>query len=81
MDTFLKHRAEFTFAQLENERSLTSLRDELRVARGIPDLSRDEIAALQTLVDAHRLEHKTLCEMLERKGVLHWKKQRTDGTA
>uniref|UniRef100_A0AAV1VGA0 Uncharacterized protein n=1 Tax=Peronospora matthiolae TaxID=2874970 RepID=A0AAV1VGA0_9STRA len=80
-DTVSKHRAEFAFAQLENERSLTSLRDELRVARGIADRSRDEIAALQTLVDAHHLEHKALCEMLERKGVLHRKKQRTDGTA
>uniref|UniRef100_A0AAV1UUE8 Uncharacterized protein n=1 Tax=Peronospora matthiolae TaxID=2874970 RepID=A0AAV1UUE8_9STRA len=80
-DTASKHRAEFAFAQLENERSLTSLRDELRVARGIADRSRDEIAALQTLVDAHHREHKALCEMLERKGVLHRKKQRTDGTA
>uniref|UniRef100_A0AAV1T5A2 Uncharacterized protein n=1 Tax=Peronospora matthiolae TaxID=2874970 RepID=A0AAV1T5A2_9STRA len=80
-DTVLKHRAEFAFAQLENERSLTSLRDELRVARGIVDRSRDEITALQTLVDAHHREHKALCEMLERKGVLHRKKQRTDGTA
>uniref|UniRef100_A0AAV1TTP6 Uncharacterized protein n=1 Tax=Peronospora matthiolae TaxID=2874970 RepID=A0AAV1TTP6_9STRA len=80
-DTALKHRAEFAFAQLENERSLTSLRDELRVARGIVYRSRDEIAALQTLVDAHHREHKALCEMLERKGVLHRKKQRTDGTA
>uniref|UniRef100_A0AAV1TMV2 Uncharacterized protein n=1 Tax=Peronospora matthiolae TaxID=2874970 RepID=A0AAV1TMV2_9STRA len=80
-DTASKHRAEFAFAQLENERSLTSLRDELRVARGIVDRSRDEIAALQTLVDAHHREHKALCEMLERKGVLHRKKQRTDRTA
>uniref|UniRef100_A0AAV1UBU8 Uncharacterized protein n=1 Tax=Peronospora matthiolae TaxID=2874970 RepID=A0AAV1UBU8_9STRA len=80
-DTVLKHRAEFAFAQLEKERALTSLRDELRVARGIVDLSRDEIAALQTLVDAHHREHKALCDMLERKGVLHRKKQRTDGTA
>uniref|UniRef100_A0AAV1VCL6 Uncharacterized protein n=1 Tax=Peronospora matthiolae TaxID=2874970 RepID=A0AAV1VCL6_9STRA len=80
-DTASKHRAEFAFAQLENERSLTSLRDELRVARGIADRSRDEVAALQTLVDAHHREHKALCEMLERKGVLHRKKQRTDGTA
>uniref|UniRef100_A0AAV1V494 Uncharacterized protein n=1 Tax=Peronospora matthiolae TaxID=2874970 RepID=A0AAV1V494_9STRA len=80
-DTVSKHQAEFAFAQLENERSLTSLRDELRVARGIVDRSRDEIAALQTLVDAHHREHKALCEMLERKGVLHRKKQRTNGTA
>uniref|UniRef100_A0AAV1U5K5 Uncharacterized protein n=1 Tax=Peronospora matthiolae TaxID=2874970 RepID=A0AAV1U5K5_9STRA len=45
-DTVSKHRAEFALAQLENERALTSLRDELRVARGIADRSRDEIAAL-----------------------------------
>uniref|UniRef100_A0AAV1UP64 Uncharacterized protein n=1 Tax=Peronospora matthiolae TaxID=2874970 RepID=A0AAV1UP64_9STRA len=74
-------RAEFAFAQLGNERSMTSLRDELRVARGIVDRSRDEINALQVLVDAHHREHKALCEMLEHKGVLHRKKQRTDGTA
>uniref|UniRef100_A0AAV1T920 Uncharacterized protein n=1 Tax=Peronospora matthiolae TaxID=2874970 RepID=A0AAV1T920_9STRA len=80
-DAVLKHRAEFAFAHLENERALTSLRDELRVARGIVDRSRDEIAALQTLVDGHHREHKALGEMLERKGVLHRKKQRTDGTA
>uniref|UniRef100_A0AAV1TCF4 Uncharacterized protein n=1 Tax=Peronospora matthiolae TaxID=2874970 RepID=A0AAV1TCF4_9STRA len=67
--------------QLENERALTSLRDELRVARGIVDRSRAEITALQTLVDAHHREHKALCKMLKRKGVLHRKKQRTDGTA
>uniref|UniRef100_A0AAV1URS2 Uncharacterized protein n=1 Tax=Peronospora matthiolae TaxID=2874970 RepID=A0AAV1URS2_9STRA len=79
-DTVLKHRAEFPFAQLENERALTSLRDELRVARGIVDRSRDEITALQPLVDAHHRKHKALCEMLERKGVLNRKKQRTDGT-
>uniref|UniRef100_A0AAV1TD57 Uncharacterized protein n=1 Tax=Peronospora matthiolae TaxID=2874970 RepID=A0AAV1TD57_9STRA len=79
--TVLRHRAEFAFAQLENERDLTSLRDELRVARGNVDRSRAEINALQTLVDAHHREHKALCEMLECKGVLHRKKQRTDGTA
>uniref|UniRef100_A0AAV1U875 Uncharacterized protein n=1 Tax=Peronospora matthiolae TaxID=2874970 RepID=A0AAV1U875_9STRA len=75
------HRAEFAFAQLENERALKYLRDELRVARGIVDRSRAEITALQTLVDGHHREHKALCEMLERKGVLHRNKQRTDGTA
>uniref|UniRef100_A0AAV1UGG0 Uncharacterized protein n=1 Tax=Peronospora matthiolae TaxID=2874970 RepID=A0AAV1UGG0_9STRA len=78
---FDRHRAEFAFAQLENERAMTSLRDELRVSRGIVDRSRAEITALQTLVDAHHREHKALCEMLERKGVLHRKKQCTDGTA
>uniref|UniRef100_A0AAV1UW11 Uncharacterized protein n=1 Tax=Peronospora matthiolae TaxID=2874970 RepID=A0AAV1UW11_9STRA len=80
-DTVSKHRAEFAFAQLENERALTSLRYELRVARGDVERSRDEITALQTLVDIHHREHKALCEMLERRGVLHRKKQRTDGTA
>uniref|UniRef100_A0AAV1TLK8 Uncharacterized protein n=1 Tax=Peronospora matthiolae TaxID=2874970 RepID=A0AAV1TLK8_9STRA len=81
VDAVSKHRTEFAFAQLENERALTSLRDELRVTRGIVDRSRDEITAIQTLVDAHHREHKALCEMLGRKGVLHWKKPRTDGTA
>uniref|UniRef100_A0AAV1VMG3 Uncharacterized protein n=1 Tax=Peronospora matthiolae TaxID=2874970 RepID=A0AAV1VMG3_9STRA len=51
------------------------------VARVDIDRSRAEITALQTLVDGHHREHKALCEMLERKGVLHRKKQRTDGTA
>uniref|UniRef100_A0AAV1TZU0 Uncharacterized protein n=1 Tax=Peronospora matthiolae TaxID=2874970 RepID=A0AAV1TZU0_9STRA len=80
-DTVLKHRDEFAFAQLENERALTSLRDELRVARGDVEWSRDKITALQTLVDAQHREHKALCEILERKGILHQKKQLTDGTA
>uniref|UniRef100_A0AAV1TJX8 Uncharacterized protein n=1 Tax=Peronospora matthiolae TaxID=2874970 RepID=A0AAV1TJX8_9STRA len=71
-DAVSKHRAEFAFAQLENERALTSLRDELRVTRGIVDRSRDEITAIQTLVDAHHRKHK---------GVLYRKKRRTDGTA
>uniref|UniRef100_A0AAV1URH6 Uncharacterized protein n=1 Tax=Peronospora matthiolae TaxID=2874970 RepID=A0AAV1URH6_9STRA len=80
-DTVLKHRAEFAFAQLENERALTYLRDKLRVTRVDIDRSRAEITALQTLVDIHHREHKAFCEMLERKGVLHRKKQYTDGTA
>uniref|UniRef100_A0AAV1UUM4 Uncharacterized protein n=1 Tax=Peronospora matthiolae TaxID=2874970 RepID=A0AAV1UUM4_9STRA len=80
-DAVSKHQAEFAFAQLHNERALTSLRDELRVARGDVERSRAEITALQTLVDAHHREHKALCEMLECKGVLHRKKQHTDGTA
>uniref|UniRef100_A0AAV1TRT1 Uncharacterized protein n=1 Tax=Peronospora matthiolae TaxID=2874970 RepID=A0AAV1TRT1_9STRA len=44
-DTVLKRRAEYAFAYLENERALTSLRNELRVASGDIDRSRDEIAA------------------------------------
>uniref|UniRef100_A0AAV1TA14 Uncharacterized protein n=1 Tax=Peronospora matthiolae TaxID=2874970 RepID=A0AAV1TA14_9STRA len=80
-DTVLRHRAEFAFAQLENEGALTSLRAELRVARGDVDRSRAEMTALQTLADIHHREHKAFCEILERKGVLHRKKQRTVGTA
>uniref|UniRef100_A0AAV1TPM2 Uncharacterized protein n=1 Tax=Peronospora matthiolae TaxID=2874970 RepID=A0AAV1TPM2_9STRA len=80
-DTVLKHQAEFAFAQLENERALTSLRDKLRVDRVDIDRSGAETNVFQTLVDVHHREHKTLCEMLERKGVLHRKKQRTDSTA
>uniref|UniRef100_A0AAV1TQ39 Uncharacterized protein n=1 Tax=Peronospora matthiolae TaxID=2874970 RepID=A0AAV1TQ39_9STRA len=80
-DTVLKHQAEFAFAQLENERALTSLRDKLRVDRVDINRSGAETNVFQTLVDVHHREHKTLCEMLERKGVLHRKKQRTDGTA
>uniref|UniRef100_A0AAV1UJI1 Periplasmic heavy metal sensor n=1 Tax=Peronospora matthiolae TaxID=2874970 RepID=A0AAV1UJI1_9STRA len=76
-DTVSKHRAEFAFAQLESERALTSPPNELRVARVDVDRSRAEITALQTLVDAHHREHKALCEMLKRKGVLNRKKQRT----
>uniref|UniRef100_A0AAV1U1X9 Uncharacterized protein n=1 Tax=Peronospora matthiolae TaxID=2874970 RepID=A0AAV1U1X9_9STRA len=58
----------------------TVLKHRAEVARGDIDRSRDEITALQTLVDIHHREHKALCEMLERKGVLHQKNQRTDGT-
>uniref|UniRef100_A0AAV1UBB4 Uncharacterized protein n=1 Tax=Peronospora matthiolae TaxID=2874970 RepID=A0AAV1UBB4_9STRA len=53
VDTASKHRAEFAFAQLENERSLTSLRDVLRAALVDIIWSRAEITALQTLVDIH----------------------------
>uniref|UniRef100_A0AAV1TEN3 Uncharacterized protein n=1 Tax=Peronospora matthiolae TaxID=2874970 RepID=A0AAV1TEN3_9STRA len=81
VDAVLKHRADFAFAQLENERNWTSLRNELRIAQAEIDHSRAEITALQTLVDGHHREHKSLCEMLQRKGILHRKKQRTDGTA
>uniref|UniRef100_A0AAV1UFS1 Uncharacterized protein n=1 Tax=Peronospora matthiolae TaxID=2874970 RepID=A0AAV1UFS1_9STRA len=80
-DAVLKHRDDFAFAQLQNERALTSLRNELRVAHAEIDRSRAEITALLTLIDSQHREHKALCEMLERKGVLHRKKQRTDGTA
>uniref|UniRef100_A0AAV1TEM3 Uncharacterized protein n=1 Tax=Peronospora matthiolae TaxID=2874970 RepID=A0AAV1TEM3_9STRA len=60
-DTASRHRAEFAFAQLDNERSLTSLRDELRVACGDVNRSRAEITAIQTFVNAHHREHKALC--------------------
>uniref|UniRef100_A0AAV1U4G7 Uncharacterized protein n=1 Tax=Peronospora matthiolae TaxID=2874970 RepID=A0AAV1U4G7_9STRA len=70
---------------LEHERNrrlqLADTVSSIELTRGIVDRSRDEIAALQTLVDAHHREYKALCEMLGRKGVLHRKKQRTDGAA
>uniref|UniRef100_A0AAV1U6X1 Uncharacterized protein n=1 Tax=Peronospora matthiolae TaxID=2874970 RepID=A0AAV1U6X1_9STRA len=70
---------------LEHERDrrlqLADTVSSIELTRGIVDRSRDVITALQTLVDAHHREYKALCEMLGRKGVLHRKKKRTDGTA
>ena len=74
-------RSNFAFAQLENERTQRSLRDEL--VEALPDISRlrGEISKLQTRADGQHREHKCLLEMLESKGFLHRKKSRTSDTA
>ena len=74
-------RSDFAVAQLENERTQRSLRDELMEAR--QDISRlhGEISELQTRADSQHRQRKYLLEMLERKGFLHRKKSRTGDTA
>ena len=59
-----RDRSDFAFAQLENERTQRSLRDELVEAR--QDISRlhGEISGLQTRADIQDREHKYLLEML-----------------
>ena len=72
-----RYRSDLAFAQLENERTQRSLRDELVEARqDIPRL-RGEISELQNRADIQHREHKHILEMLERKGFLHRKKSRT----
>ena len=79
--TVAKHRTDFVFAQLENERDLNSLHDELRLAHIDTNRCRGEITSLQAMVDAHHREYMALLEMLERKETLSWKRPCTDGTA
>uniref|UniRef100_M4BWX9 RxLR effector candidate protein n=1 Tax=Hyaloperonospora arabidopsidis (strain Emoy2) TaxID=559515 RepID=M4BWX9_HYAAE len=76
-----RDRSDLAFAQLENERTQRSLRDELVEAR--QDISRlyGEIYELQTRADSQHREHKYLLEMLERREFLHRKKSRTGDTA
>ena len=68
-----RDRSDFAFAQLENERTQRSLRDELVEARQDISRLRGEISGLQTRADSQHREHKYLLEMLERKGFLHRK--------
>uniref|UniRef100_M4B375 RxLR effector candidate protein n=1 Tax=Hyaloperonospora arabidopsidis (strain Emoy2) TaxID=559515 RepID=M4B375_HYAAE len=72
-----RDRSDFAFAQLENERTQRTLRDELVEARQDISRLRGEICELQTRADSQHHEHKYLLEMLERKGFLHRKKSRT----
>uniref|UniRef100_M4BAD5 Uncharacterized protein n=1 Tax=Hyaloperonospora arabidopsidis (strain Emoy2) TaxID=559515 RepID=M4BAD5_HYAAE len=72
-----RDRSDFAFAQLENERTQRSLRDELVKARQDISRLRGEISELQTRADSQHREHKHLLEMLESKGFLHRKKSRT----
>ena len=75
-------RAAFLSAQLENERSIRSLRDELAAARQDNSHFREELAALRTQTERLESERKNLLEILERGGYLHRRKRpRTDGRA
>uniref|UniRef100_M4BNI7 RxLR effector candidate protein n=1 Tax=Hyaloperonospora arabidopsidis (strain Emoy2) TaxID=559515 RepID=M4BNI7_HYAAE len=76
-----RDRSDFAFAQLENERTQRSLRDKLVEARQDISRLRGEISELQTRADSQHREHKSLLEMLERKGFLNWKNSRTGDKA
>ena len=75
------NRAAFLSAQLENERSIRSLRDELAAARQDNSHFREELAALRTQTERLESERKNLLEILERGIYLHRRKRpRTDST-
>ena len=59
-----RDRFDFAFAQLENERTQLSLRDELVEARQDISRLRREISELQNRSDSQHREHKYLLEML-----------------
>ena len=61
-----RDRSDLAFAQLENERTQRSLRDELVEARQDISRLRGEISELQTRADSQHREHKYLLEILER---------------
>uniref|UniRef100_M4BQM4 RxLR effector candidate protein n=1 Tax=Hyaloperonospora arabidopsidis (strain Emoy2) TaxID=559515 RepID=M4BQM4_HYAAE len=76
-----RDRSDFVCAQLENERTQRSLRDELMEARQDIFRLRGEISKLQTRTDSQHREYKYLLEILERKGFLHRKKSHTGDKA
>uniref|UniRef100_M4BAY9 Uncharacterized protein n=1 Tax=Hyaloperonospora arabidopsidis (strain Emoy2) TaxID=559515 RepID=M4BAY9_HYAAE len=72
-----RDRSDFAFAQLENERTQRSLRDDLVEARQDISRLRRKISELQTRADIQHREHKYLLEIFERKGFLHQEKSCT----
>ena len=72
-----RDRYDFAFAELENERTQRSLRDEIVKARQDISRLRGKISKLQTRADSQHREHKYLLRMLQRKGFLHREKSRT----
>ena len=64
-----RDRSDFAFAQLENEQTQHSLRDELLEARQDISRLRGEISELQTRADSQHREHKYLLEMIERRNL------------
>ena len=77
----LDDRAEFAVSQLDNERSIRSLRDELTAARQEIAQSREQIASLGDQTGHLKRDHTKMVSALKHKGVLRlWKRPRTIST-
>ena len=77
-----KDRAEYATAQLQVEREVRSLSNELATAHGEISRLNSEVSYLRDQTDRLERERKNLMDVLERGGYLHRKKKaRTDSTA
>ena len=76
-----KNRADYALAQLQVERDVRSLGDELATARQEITRLNGEVSSLRDQTDHLERERRTLKEILERGGYLHSRKRaRSDST-